>query len=78
MIVVLGAGGFAVIAAVMVLAARMPLRPGAYLVRRSPQGDSPVLTATLVPSPRALPGRPSAASTARRIHVITDARERSQ
>jgi hypothetical protein len=70
--VILGAIGFALIAAAMNGAARMPLNPGRYTVRRSAERPAPVLTATLVPSPRALPGRPPAAGTARQVYRITD------
>jgi hypothetical protein len=47
-------------------------RRDALAVRRSAQGDSPLLTATLVPSRTAVAGRPSAASTARPVYRITD------
>ena len=63
---------FAVTGAVVAVAARYPSR---YMVGRSAQSKSPLLYARLVPSPRELPGRPSAASTARQVYVITDARE---
>lgn len=75
MTVILGTIGFVLIAAGMTAASRLPLRPGAYVVRRSAQNGSPLLTATLVPSRTAVAGRPSAASTARHIYVITDAEE---
>jgi hypothetical protein len=71
-IIIAGTAGFVLIAAVMTFMARMPLRPGAYAVRRRSEGDSPMLTATLVPSHRAVAGRPSAASTARQVYRITD------
>jgi hypothetical protein len=71
-IVIAGVIGFAVIAAGMTFVARLPLRPGAYVVRRRAEGDSPLLTARLVPSPRAVAGRPPAASTARHVYRITD------
>jgi len=41
-------------------------------VRRSPEPPRTVLEARLIPSPREIAGRPSAASTARPVHVITD------
>lgn len=66
------AAPFAVSAAVVRWLPRLLDR---YMVARGPQGKSAVLSATLVPSPRELPGRPSAASTARQIYVITDAKE---
>ena len=47
-----------------------------YMVSRVPQSDAPLLTARLIPAPRAIAGRPSAASTARQVHVITSAPER--
>ena len=72
MIVILGAAGFAVIAAAMLAMARMPLRPGRLHVRRGPQGDSPVLSARLVPSHRGRAERLPAASTEGRVYVITD------
>jgi len=85
MIVVLGTIGFALIAAAMTGMARLPLRPGRYVVRRVPESHAPLLTARLIPSPRAIAGRPSAAGTASPVHVITDlpghktrASERSQ
>jgi len=62
------AGVAAAVAAVL----RSPLRPGRYVVRRSPQSDAPLLTARLIPSPRAIAGRPSAAGTARPVYRITD------
>ena len=77
MIVVLGAIGFVLIAAAMNFMARLPLRPGRYVVRRVPQSNAPLLTARLIPSPRAIAGRPSAAGTARPVHVITDAPRRN-
>ena len=46
-----------------------------YMVCRVPQSHAPQLTARLIPAPRALPGRPPAASTASQVHVITDAKE---
>ena len=72
MTLVLGAIGFVLIAAAMNFMARLPLRPGRYVVRRVPESDAPLLTARLIPSPRALPGRPSAAGTARPVYRITD------
>ena len=66
------AAPFAVSAAVVRWLPRLLDR---YMVGRGPQSKSPVLFAELVPSPRELPGRPSAASTARQIYVITDAKE---
>jgi len=84
-IVVLGTIGFVLIAAAMTGMARLPLRPGRYVVRRVPESHAPLLTARLIPSPRAIAGRPSADGTARPVHVITDlpghktrASERSQ
>jgi hypothetical protein len=61
------------VAAVVAAVARSPLRPGRYVVRCSAQSHAPLLSARLIPSPRALPGRPPAASTASPVHVITDA-----
>jgi hypothetical protein len=71
-IVVLGTIGFVLIAAGMTFVARLPLRPGAYVVRRVPVSHAPLLTARLIPAPRAIAARPSAASTARQVYVITD------
>jgi len=45
------------------------------LVVRDAQSQRAVLYARLIPAPRAIAGRPSAASTARQVHVITDAKE---
>ena len=72
MTVILGAIGFALIAAVMNAAARMPLNPGALVVRRSAERPAPVLSGRLVPSHRALPGRPPTAGTAAPVYRITD------
>ena len=55
--------------AVVVLAPRRDR----YMVSRVPESDAPQLTARLIPAPRAIAGRPSAASTASLVHVITDA-----
>jgi hypothetical protein len=71
-IVLWGTIGFAAIAAAATGMARLPLNPGAYAVTRRAERPGTVLTARLVPSPRELPGRPSAAGTARQVHVITD------
>jgi hypothetical protein len=73
--VILGTIGFALIAAAMNGAARMPLNPGALVVRRSAERPAPVLSGRLVPSHRALPGRPPAAGTAAPVYRITDAKE---
>jgi hypothetical protein len=43
------------------------------LVVRDAQSPRTVLPARLIPSPRAIAGRPSAASTARPVYTITDA-----
>ena len=43
-----------------------------YAVTRRAESPATVLSARLVQSHAALPGRPSAAGTARQIHVITD------
>jgi hypothetical protein len=45
--VILAVPGFALIAAAMTGMARMPLNPGRYAVRRSPQRPHAVLTARL-------------------------------
>jgi len=66
------------VAAAVAAVVRSPLRPGRYVVRRVPESDAPLLTARLIPSPRAIAGRPSAAGTARPVHVITDAPWRNQ
>ena len=63
-------GSLAIIAA-GVLVWWLPRRD-ALAVRRGPERPGAVLSARLVPSHRALPGRPSAAGTARQVHVITD------
>jgi len=68
-VVLIAAAGVAAAVAAVV---RSPTRPGRYVVRRVPQSNAPLLTARLIPSPRALPGRPSAASTARPVYRITD------
>ena len=62
----------AAVGLVVTLVLRSPLRPGRYVVRRVPQSDAPMLTARLIPSPRAIAGRPSAAGTARPVYRITD------
>ena len=49
-----------------------------YLLGRVPESHAPLLTARLIPSPRAIAGRPPAAGTARPVHVITDAPWRNQ
>jgi hypothetical protein len=69
-VVLIAAAG---VAAAVAAVARSPLRPGRYVVRRVPQSHAPLMSARLTRSHRALPGRPSAASTASRVHVITDA-----
>ena len=69
-LVLITAAGVAASLALMIC---LPLRPGGYAVRRSSQSHAPLMSATLIPSPRALPGRPPAASTASPVHVITDA-----
>jgi len=61
------------VAAAVAAVVRSPTRPGRYVVRRVPQSDAPLPTARLTPSPRAIAGRPPAASTASQVHVITDA-----
>jgi len=68
LVLIAAAGAATAVAAVV----RSPLRPGRYVVRRSPQGHAPLLTARLIPSHRALPGRPPAAGTASRVYDITD------
>lgn len=68
---VLIASPFAVTGAVVAVAARYPRR---FMVGRSAQSKSPLLYARLVPSPRELPGRPSAAASEGRVYRITDAR----
>ena len=74
MIVVWGTGGFALIAAAFHGMARLPLNPGRLHVRRGPESDSALLSARLVPSHRGRAERLPAASTARRVYRITDAK----
>ena len=73
MILALALTGAVLVAVSLALMICLPLRPGGYAVRRSPQSHATLLSARLIPSPRALPGRPPAASTASPVHVITDA-----
>jgi hypothetical protein len=47
-------------------------RRDALAVRRRAESHAPLLTARLIPPPRAIAARPSAASTARQVYVITD------
>jgi hypothetical protein len=47
-------------------------RRDALAVRRRAESHAPLLTASLVPSHRAVAGRPPAASTARQVYRITD------
>lgn len=68
LVLIAAAGAATAVAAVV----RSPLRPGRYVVRRVPQSNAPLLTARLIPSHRALPGRPPAAGTASRVYDITD------
>ena len=78
MILALALSGAVLVAVSLALMICLPLRPGRYAVRRSSQSHAPLMSARLIPSPRALPGRPSAASTASPVHVITDAPWRNQ
>ena len=73
MILALALTGAVLVAVSLALMICLPLRPGAYAVRRSAESPRALLSARLIPSPRALPGRPPAASTASPVHVITDA-----
>jgi hypothetical protein len=77
MILALALTGAVLVAVSLALMICLPLRPGGYAVRRSAESPRTVLSARLIPSPRALPGRPPAASTASHVYVITDARERT-
>jgi hypothetical protein len=47
-------------------------RRDALAVGRRAENHAPLLFATLTPSPRAVAGRPSAASTERHVYRITD------
>jgi hypothetical protein len=68
LVLIAAAGVATAVAAVF----RSPLRPGRYVVRRVPESHAPLMSARLIPSHRAIAGRPSAASTASPAHVITD------
>ena len=46
-----------------------------YVERRTAESHRAVLSARLIPPPREVAGRPSAAGTARPVYKITDARE---
>ena len=63
--------------AVVVLTPRRDRYAVRYVERRTAESHRAVLTARLIPSPRELPGRPSAARTASRGYVITDAPRRN-
>jgi len=65
--------GFALVVAATRAIVVLAPRRDRYLVSRVPESDAPQLTARLIPAPRAIAGRPSAASTASLVHVITDA-----
>ena len=49
-----------------------------YVERRTAESHRAVLSARLIPEPQELPGRPSAAGTARPVYKITDAPWRNQ
>ena len=71
--VALAVTGFALVLATTRAIVVLAPRRDRYMVSRVPQSDAPLLTARLIPAPRAIAGRPPAARTESQVHVITNA-----
>ena len=72
-LIVIGCLCVAATPVVVVLAPRRDRYAVRYVERRTAQSHRAVLSARLIPSPREVAGRPSAAGTARPVYKITDA-----